>query len=378
MHIVFLTNEYPKKDTAHGGIGTFVKFLAQKLTEKEIKISILGINNLYIDEFTVENNISIYRLKKSKWMFGKFLDYSRRIQNKVKQINLNNNIDIIEGSELNFAFFPKTTTYKKVIRLHGGHHFFANELGKKTKLWKSFQEIKSFKKANNFIAVSNYVGIKTQKYLNTKFTFSTIYNSIDTEKFKPSKNNSINRNEILFVGTVCEKKGIKNLIKAIPIIETKIPNVKLKIVGRDLILENGKSYKSYLKTIIPKVYFKNIEFLNSVNHDKLPEIIDSAEICVYPSLMESFGLTVVEALSMGKPTVVSDIPPFKEIVSKNDIALTFNSVSIQDLAQKIIDLLENKELINLLKNKSRNHVLENFDQNKILNQNIKFYKSLLK
>ena len=107
MHIVFLTNEYPKKDNPHGGIGTFVQFLANKLILEDIKVSVLGINNVFIDEFERDNKIDIYRLKKSKWKFAKFYDQNKRLQNKIHQINKENNIDIIEGSELNFAFFFK-------------------------------------------------------------------------------------------------------------------------------------------------------------------------------------------------------------------------------------------------------------------------------
>ncbi len=144
MHICFLTNEYPKQGAAHGGIGTFVKFLAEKLVSKGVTVSIVGINNSLFDENTVDKNMSIYRLGKSNWKFGKFYHHNRKIQKKLKEIHVQNPLDIVEGSELNFAFFPKKTHYKKIIRLHGGHHFFSNELGDKIFKWRAFQEKRSF------------------------------------------------------------------------------------------------------------------------------------------------------------------------------------------------------------------------------------------
>lgn len=109
MHICFLSKEYPKTLKAHGGIGT------------------------------------------------------------------NNEIpsDIVEGSELNFAFFPNITPYKKVFRLHGGHHFFAHEEQRKVNKWKAYQEKKPFKKADTYLAVSDYLGFKTKK-IKQNINYTTI------------------------------------------------------------------------------------------------------------------------------------------------------------------------------------------------------------
>ena len=149
---------------------------------------------------------------------------------------------------MNFSFFPKYTSYKKVIRLHGGHHFFAIELNKKPALWRGYQERQSFRKADHYIAVSNYVGSQTQKYLKFNFDYKTIYNSVDTNKFSMSKPENIKKNTLLFVGTVCEKKGIRQLVQAMQLIQKEVPTIKLKIVGRDWKDKAGNSFTSYLKT----------------------------------------------------------------------------------------------------------------------------------
>ena len=62
MHICFLTNEYPKQGASNGGIGTFVKFLAEKLVYKGVTVSVVGINNSLLNENSVDKNISIYTL----------------------------------------------------------------------------------------------------------------------------------------------------------------------------------------------------------------------------------------------------------------------------------------------------------------------------
>ena len=61
-------------------------------------------------------------------------------------------INSIEGAELSFAFLPKIKDIKYVIRLHGGHHFFAVAENREINKWKGFQEKRSFKKADAIIS----------------------------------------------------------------------------------------------------------------------------------------------------------------------------------------------------------------------------------
>lgn len=379
MHICFLTNEYPKKDIAHGGIGTFVKFLAKNLITKGFKISVLGIGNSFIDEVEVDNKIEIYRLKKSKWRFGRFYDHSIRLQKKIKEINALNQISIVEGSELSFAFFPKKTTYLKVIRLHGGHHFFALELGNKPALWRGYQEMKSFKKADYFIAVSNYVGKQTQNYLNYNFKYEVIHNSIDITNFKIQNNIQPINNTLLFIGTLCDKKGIENLILSLEIIKKDFPDIVLKIIGRDWLNEKGLSYKTFLLEIIKdKNLVQNICFLNVVSYKEIPSYIQQSSICIFPSKMESFGLVVIEAMSLAKPIVLSNIKPFKEIVIDKVSGLFCNPLLVEDIAIKILTFLNNKKYSKIVGDNAQKEFNLKFLPNKLTQQNINFYNNIFK
>jgi glycosyltransferase involved in cell wall biosynthesis len=377
MNIVFLTNEYPKQGESHGGIGTFVKFLAESLVSKGVTVSIVGINDCLLNENTENNNVSIYRLRKSNWKLGKFYHHNRKIQNKLKEIHAQNPIDIVEGSELNFAFFPKKTPYKKLIRLHGGHHFFALEQGKKTAIWRSFQEKRSFKTADYFVAVSNFVGNQTKKYLNYNFNFKTIFNSINLSAFYESNTTLEKQSKLVFIGTVCEKKGIDKLILALPEIKKNHPEITLDIVGRDWFSKDGKSYTKYLKSIIDDDVRERVKFLGSVPYDALPKIIESSQVCVFPSIVESFGLTIIEAMAMGKAVAASNIKPFKEIVANSNSVSFFKPNSIEDISEKISVLLSDKQIRDANGKKSRKHINKMFETNKILDDNINFYKSIL-
>jgi len=378
MHIVYLTNEYPYKDLAHGGIGTFVQNLARNLVKKDINVSVIGITNSNKNVGTVlDEGVKIYRIKQSTAKFGKFIFNSLRIQKKIKEINKIHAVDIVEGSELSFAFLPKKTSYKKVIRMHGGHHFFAITLNKKTAFWRAFQEKQSFRKADALIAVSNYVGETTKQLLNFKLSYKTIYNFIDFTKFKETTKIEQESNAIVFVGTICEKKGVKQLVEAFSIIKNKIPNATLHLVGRDWSSSNIKSYINYIKTIIPVEDTKAIKFYGAVPYHKMPTILAKAQVCVYPSHMESFGLTVVEAMAMEKPIVFSSIPPFKEIILDKVSGLECNPYNPNDIAEKIILLLEDKKNAFQLGINAGESVLEQFEIITLVGKNIQFYRSIL-
>lgn len=373
MHICFLTGEYPLGINNHGGIGTFTKFLAEQLSNYKINVSVIGIYDK--DECLVLNGVSVYKLKKSNWKFAKFYHHNLKIQLKLKEIHKDNPIDIVEGSELNFAFFSKKTPFKKVIRLHGGHHFFASEEHRKTNFWKSYQEKKSFKIADNYIAVTNYVGNKTKQLLNYKFDFKIIYNSIDFTPFYEANIKKEQSFKLLFVGTVCKKKGVKSLILAMPKLLEVFPKLTLDIVGRDWMDKNG-SYISYLKSFISNSMEDKINFLGSISYNLLPEVIEKAHICVYPSLAESFGLTLIEGLLMGKKVAASNIEPFREITKGSTDVKLFEADSPEDIFIKITDLLNNEDVE--IRKRNRELVLNKLSPSIITEENIEFYKSLVK
>ena len=377
MHIVYLTHEYPKKDLNAGGIGSFVQFLARNLVKQNIRVSVIGINNESKDIVDFDGDISIYRLAKSNWKFGKFYDHTNRILSKINDLDKDESVNIVEGSELNFAFFPRTTSYKKIIRLHGGHHFFAIELNIKPAFWRSFQEKKSFKKAEGYIAVSDYVGRQTQKYLNFYFDYTTIYNSVDIDKFSMSNLASVEENTLLFVGTVCEKKGVRQLVQAMPLIKKEIPSIKLKIVGRDLIDKNGKSFTEYLKTYINNDLKNNIEILGPVPHVDIPNYIAKTHICVFPSHMESFGLVLLEALIMGKVVLASSIEPFKEIKGKEPIFEFVNEITPENISKKVIELLNSNNETLKMGELARENIFKRFNDDTIIAKNIQYYNMIL-
>lgn len=381
MHICFLTNEYPKAGFPHGGLGSFVKTMAEALVAKGNQVTVVGLNYVFSDESENVNGVHIIRIRKSKvkglsWYFN-----SKNISKTIAAIHKKNRIDIIEGAELSFAFLPKIKEIKYIIRLHGGHHFFAEGENREINRWKGFQEERSFKKADAFIAVSNYVKSHTSKYLSYhNKPIEVIFNPINSQLFQP-KDVEIDLNNITFAGTICEKKGVRQLIQSFPLVKEKFPNAILNLYGRDWLFSDGSSYVKMLQEIeLPKLgeYAKDVVFHGAVSFVEIPNIYAKAAICVFPSHMETLGLVAPEAMAMGKPVIFTRLGPGPEVIVDGETGWLCNPYEPRDIANKILDVFSNFDSALKVGKQARDMVIQNFDIKKMMEKNIIFYNSILK
>jgi glycosyltransferase involved in cell wall biosynthesis len=381
MHICFLTNEYPKEGFPHGGIGSFVKTLAVALVKNGIRVSVVGLNYALKNEEETIDGVHIYRLKKSNVKIISWYFNFKAINKKIKEIHKENPIDIVEASELGLAFIKKIKGIKYSIRLHGGHHFFAEGENRKINKWKGFQEKRSFRKSDAFIAVSQYVKNHTEKYLSYRNKpLAYINNPINTELFQPIANDGPGTS-IVFVGTVCEKKGIRQLIQGFPLVKKDFPDATLEIYGRDWFFPDGSSYVEMLKEkelpLLGEAILKDIHFNGAIPFTDIPQVYANASVCVFPSHMETQGLVAPEAMAMEKAVVFTKLGPGPETIENYKTGLLCDPHDPEDIAEKIIWVFSNKEKAKEIGQAGRESVLAKYGLQHIVHQNIGFFKSLL-
>ena len=381
MHICFLTNEYPKPGFPHGGLGSFVKTIAEALVRNGIQVSVIGLNYTPSNETENVNGVTVIRIQKSTvkglaWYFN-----SKNIAKTIATIHQKNPIHIVEGSELSLAFLPKIKDLKYVIRLHGGHHFFAEAENRGINSWKGFQEKRSFKKADAFIAVSNYVKMHTANYLSYRNTaVEVIFNPINSSLFQPQEI-ALETNNITFAGTICEKKGVRQLIQAFPFVKEKFPKAILNLYGRDWLFPDGGSYMKMLQeTELPQLgaLAQDIIFHGAVSLQEIPKVYAKAAVCVFPSHMETLGLVAPEAMAMEKAVIFTAFGPGPEVITHGETGYLCNPHQPKDIAEKILLVLQNPEKATGLGVKARQAVLQKFEINTIVNENIAFYTKISK
>ncbi|MFB9052844.1 glycosyltransferase family 4 protein [Formosa undariae] len=378
MHICFITNEFPKPGFSHGGVGTFVATLGKALVTRGVQVSVIGKNQESKEERGLIDGIYVWRLvpksvKGLQWYFN-----SKAISNAIALRHKQQPIDIVETPELGLAFLSKIKGVKYIIRMHGGHHFFA-KAEERSKQWKHvFEEKRSFGKADAVLAVSNYVKDTTRTLVNLgDIPITVIYNPIDVFKFEHNYEFDVNPYSIFFAGSLVEKKGVRQLVQALEFLIPHFPKVHLYIAGRDAMVPGTRTpYRPILEAAITDKLSKYITFLGVLPNNEMPKYISEAAVCCYPSHMEAMPLAWLEVLASGKIFVGSTTGPGPEAVRHMETGLLANPFNPKDIAEKIAWVFNHEAEAKTLGKVAREDVLKRFNVDVIVNENIEFYTTL--
>lgn len=377
MHICFLSAEFPRKGGTYGGIGTFLLTFSAQLIDLGHKVTVVGVGGkLMIDEWI--QGVKVISLPQSKIKGIAWFRNNSRINLYLKELHATDPIDILEGSELSFAFLSKLEGVPQVIRLHGGHHFFAEGENRPINKWKGLQEKISFKKANSFIAVSEFVKSHTAKLLSYGGKPIEVINyPVSLEKFYEANPKKSIPYRLVFAGTVCEKKGIRQLMLALPKVASHYPQVHLEVYGRDWVFPDGKSYIQFLKDCLDVEILKRVQFHGPVSHLDLPEFYELADICVFPSHMETQGLVAPEAMAMGKPVIFSNTGPGPETIDHGINGWLCDPKDPDSIANAILNAFSMRGDFERIGKEARKKVFGKFDPKRITQKNLNFYQTLI-
>jgi glycosyltransferase involved in cell wall biosynthesis len=378
MHICFLTHEYPKAGLNPGGVGVFLFTFCNALAEAGHHVTILGSNDSDKTEDENQGNLRIIRFAKPSIPGLNWRIISGKLNEYLKQIHKAHPLDIVEASELGLAFLKKLPKVKYVIRLHGGHHFFSESENRSINRWKGFQEKRSFRKADAFIAVSDYVKAHTQKYLSYHGKpLEIIRYMIDQTTFSYRENYPEAKDfSLVFAGTICEKKGVGNLVDAMSKVAQAFPQVTLDIYGKEWFFPNGDSYTDYLLARIPSELKSQITIHPPVSHDQIPQVYAKADVCIFPSFMETQGLVAPEAMSMGKVVIFTDKGPGPETITSGVDGYLCNPLDVSSIEDTIIHAFMAKDQFQEIGKKAHEKVNALFNVSNVL-KNVSFYNSLL-
>lgn len=165
---------------------------------------------------------------------------------------------------------------------------------------------------------------------------------------------------VLFVGRIDPIKDITTLVKAIGILRTMnlklFQNLLVLLIGGDT---KNRSFwqKKEVQNITHQVTQDQLDhyirFLGSVTHRQLPHYYACADVVVLPSRYESFGLVVLEAMSVGVPVLTSKVGGLRFMVEEGKTGMTFASQNPYELACKLIRILSDRQLQQSLINQAR-------------------------
>jgi glycosyltransferase involved in cell wall biosynthesis len=156
-------------------------------------------------------------------------------------------------------------------------------------------------------------------------------------------------NYMLYVGNLAVHKNLSRLLQAWKLTLAKHQHYRLVLVGKN---DRQNLYKN---TILQDPQLKSsVLLLGNVQQDHLPVIYQLAKGFVLPSLYEGFGLPPLEAMKMECPTIVSNAASLPEVCQ--DASLFLDPYDVNDISQKICELIENPILRQTLINRGLEHI----------------------
>lgn len=184
---------------------------------------------------------------------------------------------------------------------------------------------------------------------------------IDTEYFSPI---NIENNKIIFllIARMLWDKGIKEYYEAAKIIKSKYDDVEFQLLG-GIDLENPKGIQAeIIQNWVEEGVINYLGFQKDVR-----SFISKSSCVVLPSYREGKGMTLIEAGSMSKPLIATNVEGCKDIVKDNYngfLCEVKNSVDLANVFEKFIKLSDNeREIMGI---SSRKFVCENFDVKKVI------------
>jgi len=377
MHVCFLCNEYPPGQ--HGGIGSFTQTLGRRLAQQGCQVTVLGFYPVAAFRQEDDQGVEIRRLAHTRLRGAPFWIHGLRLRRELCRLAAAGPLDIVDGPENAFAAVPPTAPGCKIIRMHGGHHFFSTTLNRQPALWRGWLERRSFARADRLAAVSRFVAETTRSLLHLgTVPIEILPNPVDTERFRPMPQAPVTPGLIGFVGTLCEKKGIRQLVLAMPEIIAAVPQARLIVCGRDsVVLGTGKSFRETLQAAIPSQACRRITFSGHIENARLPFELAAAQVLVYPSHMEAMPVAWLEGMAMAKPVVAGNAGPGPELIQDGLNGLLCNPHDPRSIAASVIRLLQDRLLAERLGAAARQRVLQDFSVDRLVQKNQDFYHRCL-
>ena len=262
-----------------------------------------------------------------------------------------NKIDILFSSgNIDILFSPcKTVITIQVIQPFSVPEMFPSKM----KLYYLRAMIRlSSKMADKIITVSTTTKNELIKYLGVSSSkIVSVYHGVDTHPNVLSESEikrkfGIRKDYILSISSVYKFKNYVSLIRGFKILRERYDqNYQLVIVGKHI---ETDYYLQMLRTIDELCLTHEVILIDGVPHDETYLLYSGANLYVFPSYCETFGMTQIEAMACGIPVVTSNISVMPEICA--DAAIYFDPSNPNDIAEKMNQVLASENLRNKLVN----------------------------
>ena len=385
MKILMLTWEYPPRIV--GGISKVVYDLSHKMVKEGNEVTVVtykdGDNVKYYEN---DKGVEVYRVDNYMIRPNNFIDWIMQLNfNMITKaneiINKNGKFDVIHAHDWLVAYSAKSIKESYNIPLISTIH--ATESGRnsgihdETQRYINDSEWMLTYESSEVIVNSNYMKNEVQRLFGLPYDkINVIPNGVNLQLFSNVNVDYDFRRQyamdnekiILYVGRLVYEKGIQNLIAAMPKILDRYHDSKLIICGRGGMIDDLREQVKYLG-IDNKVYFAGY-----CDSKKMQKMYKCADVAVFPSTYEPFGIVAIESMLSGTPTIVSDVGGLNEIVEHGVTGMKSYAGNANSIADSVLALLFDPKLCANISQNAIKKVKENYNWAKITDNTYYVYQ----
>lgn len=375
MKILMLTWEYPPRIV--GGIARVVNDLSKRLIKDGHDVTVVTYREGNAPYFEEDKGVKVYRVDNYMINPNNFIDWIMQMNfnmvAKANEIIANEGkFDVIHAHDWLVAYAAKTLKNSYDIPIVATIH--ATESGRNSGIHDETQryindtEWMLTYEATEVIVNSNYMKRELQALFGLPFEkINVVPNGINITMFNGVERDyefrrqyaADNEKIILFMGRLVYEKGVQHLISAMPKILAGYHDAKLVIAGKGGMIDELKAQVNSMG-IANKVYFTGY-----MDAKQVCKMYKCADISVFPSTYEPFGIVALEAMLSGTPVVVSDIGGLNEIVQHGENGMKSYAGNPNSIADSILALLYNPQLSQDVVKKAKSMVKNEYNWAKI-------------
>ena len=375
MKILMLTWEYPPRIV--GGIARVVHDLSKRLIKDGHDVYVVTYKEGNVPYYENDKGVHVYRVDNYMISPNNFIDWTMQlnfnmISKAAEIINKEGKFDVIHAHDWLVAYAAKTLKESYGIPLVSTIH--ATEAGRNSGIHNPEQKYVNDTEwmltyeSSEVIVNSKFMKNDLQRLFGLPYEKinvvpnginTTVYNGLEKDYDFRRKYAMDNEKIILFMGRLVYEKGVQHLISAMPKILEGYHDAKLIIAGKGGMTDQLKAQVEAMG-LGDKVYFTGY-----LNAKQVSKMYKCADISVFPSTYEPFGIVALEAMLAGVPTVVSDVGGLNEIVEHRVDGMKSYAGNPNSLADSILELLVNPELCDKITKKAKQKVKNEYNWAKI-------------
>ena len=375
MKILMLTWEYPPRVV--GGIARVVHDLSHRLIKDGHDVTVVTYKEGNVEDFENDGGVKVYRVNNYMINPNNFIDWIMQlnfnlISKATEIISKEGPFDVIHAHDWLVTYAAKTLKDAFKIPIIATIH--ATESGRnsgihdETQRYINDSEWLLTYESTEVIVNSNYMKNELQRLFGLPYEKINVvpngvnlnlYNGVERDYNFRRQYAADNEKIILYVGRLVYEKGVQNLIAAMPKILNGYHDSKLIIAGKGGMLDELRDEVRRLG-IDNKVYFTGYLSL-----DKITKMYKCADVAVFPSTYEPFGVVALEGMLSGTPVVVSDVGGLNEIVDHRVNGMKSYVGNANSIADSILELLYNPGLCAEIAKNAKAKVKSQYNWNKI-------------